>query len=69
MFTVRIGQVETALTDAHMSGVLSLTLALGTAHLSPVVRAIRYQQNLWELNLSSTKMDDMVFKVCAILSI
>ena len=63
MFTVRIGQVETALTDAHMSGVLSLTLALGTAHLSPVVRAIRYQQNLWELNLPSTKMDDTVFKV------
>ncbi len=60
---MRFAQVEAALTDGHTSGALTLTLPLAGARLTPVVRALRQQSNLWHLQLSSTKMDDAVFKV------
>ena len=60
--SVRIGEVDTLLTNAHTSGTLSLGLPLG-AFLLPVVKALRYQDSLWDLDLSSTKLDDHIFQV------
>lgn len=50
------------LTNAHTAGKLSLSLPLGS-FLLPVVKALRYQESLWDLDLSLSKLDDHVFQV------
>lgn len=58
----RLGEVDSLLTNAHTSGKLSIGLPLGT-YILPVVKALRYQESLWDLDLSGTKMDDHHFQV------
>ena len=55
--------MKSILTQVHASGKLFIHLSLGSVYLLPVVKAMRYQQNLWDVNLSSTKMNDVVLKV------
>lgn len=57
----RLGEVESLLTNAHTSGKLVVGLPLGNFIL-PVVKALRYQESLWDLDLSVTKMDDHIFQ-------
>lgn len=52
------------LTNAQTGGKLSLNLPLGHS-LLPVVKALRYQESLWDLDLSSSKLDDHVLQVQA----
>ncbi|EFX69074.1 hypothetical protein DAPPUDRAFT_62661, partial [Daphnia pulex] len=64
----RIGEVDSLLTNAHTGGKLSLRLALGSL-LLPVVKALRYQESLWDLDLSYAKLDDHLFQsLCEALS-
>lgn len=59
---MRIGELDSLLASAHNSGKLSLGLPLGQ-HLLPAVKALRYQDSLWNLDLSASKMDDLLFQV------
>lgn len=61
-FIARLSEVDSLLTNAHTSGKFSLDLPLGQS-LLPVVKALRYQESLWDLDLSSTKLDDHIFQV------
>ena len=64
---VRIGEIDTLLANAHTSGKLSLRLPLGR-HLLPAMKALRYQDSLWFLDLSSSKLNDILFQVfCCIV--
>jgi hypothetical protein len=60
--SARIGEVDSLLTNAHTGGKLSLRLPLGSL-LLPVVKALRYQESLWDLDLSYAKLDDHLFQV------
>lgn len=60
--TVRLTEVDSLLTNAHTSGTLAIGLPLGS-FLLPVVKALRYQESLWDLDLSSSKLDDHLFQV------
>ncbi|XP_057368859.1 tonsoku-like protein [Daphnia carinata] len=65
---VRLGEVDSVLTNAQTGGKLSLNLPLGPS-LLPVVKALRYQESLWDLDLSSSKLDDHVLQsLCEALS-
>lgn len=64
--SARIGEVDSLLTNAHTGGKLSLRLPLGSL-LLPVVKALRYQESLWDLDLSYAKLDDHLFQVRLIL--
>ena len=66
LFAVRLGEIDSLLTNAHTGGKLSLRQPLGSL-LLPVVKALRYQESLWDLDLSCTKLDDHLFQVRFIL--
>lgn len=66
--SVRLGEVDSLLTNSHTSGKLSLGLPLGS-YILPVLKALRYQESLWDLDLSSTMLDDNLFQVLANISV
>lgn len=65
---MRLGEVDSLLTNSHTSGKLSLGLPLGN-YILPVLKALRYQESLWDLDLSSTMLDDNLFQVLANISV
>lgn len=65
---MRLADVDTLLTNAHTSGKLAFDLPLGS-YILPAIKALRYQESLWDLDLSATKLDDQLFQVCSNLTL